>query len=374
MSRRRAEIVRIALISLLVGLVIGFALGLPFGGRSGTSASFDAPRSAPSGELTGGPGPADEDEETIIRAVGRVGPAVVKLSVTHRSFVDGLFGRVPIEEEGLGSGVIVDASGLILTNHHVVAGADRIEVSLPDGRIFEGEVVGAYPEADIAVVRIDGDDLPTAEIAEAEPRVGQLVIAIGNPFGLDYSVTTGIVSAVGRELVVGRGDVLTNLIQTDAAINPGNSGGPLVDRNGRVVGINTAVLRSVGGFEAQGLGFAIPIHEALAVAKEIVDSGGPARLGMLGGTLTPAVARAVERSTGLELGTDRGVFVREVEKGSPADRAGIRPADVIVALDGREVVDVNQLRRMVREAGKGATVRLDVLRMGRALQLTAVLD
>ncbi len=330
---------------------------------------------APDGRLVAdGSDPAVADESAIIRAVERVGPAVVKLSVTHRSFMDSLFGRVPIEEEGLGSGVIVDASGLIITNHHVVADSDQIEVSLPDGRIFQGEVIGAYPESDIAVVRIEGDNLPQAEIATDELQVGQLVIAIGNPFGLDYSVTTGIVSALRRELAVGGGDVLSNLIQTDAAINPGNSGGPLVDRNGRVVGINTAVLRSVGGFEAQGLGFAIPINEARAVAQDIVNSGRPARLGILGGTLTPSVARAVERSTGTPLGTDRGVFVREVDAGSPAARAGLMPTDVIVALNGEEVADVTQFRQMIREAGAGATVRLDIMRMGKAMRVTVVLD
>src|SRR5690606_21567171 len=233
--------------------------------------------------------------------------------------------------------VIIDASGLVLTNHHVVAGADEIRVALPDGRWFRGRLLGSHPERDLAVVKIDGEALPRAELARGEAlRVGQLVIAIGNPFGLDYSVTTGIISALGRELAVDpqNGITLTNLIQTDAAINPGNSGGPLVDREGRVIGINTAVLRGTGGLTAQGLGFAIPIDDALAAVEEIVRHGRPARLGILAGTLTPQIAKAVEEATGEPLGTERGVFVREVYAGSPAQAAGLVPADVIVAAGG----------------------------------------
>jgi len=364
---------RIALIVLLVGIVIGLALGLPLGGRLREGPSTARSIGVPSGVLAADG--IDPDEDAVIRAVERVGPAVVKLAVTHRGFLDGLFGRVPIEEQGVGSGVIVDSSGIILTNHHVVQGASSIEVALPDGRIFDGEVIGSYPLSDIAVVKIEGENLPQAEISGDEPRVGQLVIAIGNPFGFDFSVTTGIVSAVGRELAVGEeGEVLSNLIQTDAAINPGNSGGPLVDRNGRVVGINTAVLRSVAGFEAQGLGFAIPIQDAKAVAQDILEGASPARLGILAGTLTPPVARAIERSTGVPLGTDRGVFVREVHEGSPAARAGLMPADVIVAVDGEAVASAGELRQRIRRAGSGAGLLLDVRRRGEPIQVRVVIE
>lgn len=318
-------------------------------------------------------GSAGGEHEVIVDAVERIGSAIVKLSVRQVAFVDSLFGRTPTEEEGLGSGVIFDQNGLILTNHHVVRGADRIIVSLPDGRQFEGKVVGSFPESDLAVVRIPSDDnLPQAELGDSSTLLpGQQVIAIGNPFGFDYSVTTGIVSALGRELVTGGEDrvVLQNLVQTDAAINPGNSGGPLVDRNGRVVGINTAVVRSVQGFEAQGLGFAIPINDAVEVAKDIVRYGNPPRLGILGGTLTPSVARAIERSTGESLGATQGVFVREVFEGTPASKAGLEPTDIITHGDGRAITSVEELRAWVRNAGPEGTITLDVLRRGRSLKV-----
>jgi len=311
----------------------------------------------------------------VIRAVERVGPSIVKISVTQQGHLDGLFGRVPTTQQGLGSGVIVDARGFILTNHHVVEGADTILVALPDGRQFQGRLVGSYPDADLAVIHVEGDDLPQAELAQGkELKVGQLVIAIGNPFGLDYSVTTGVISALGRELMVDpqRGIALTNLIQTDAAINPGNSGGPLVDREGRVIGINTAVLRASHGLQAQGLGFAIPIDDALRVAGQIIRRGRPpARLGILAGTLTPPIARAVHEATGIPVGTQRGVFVREVYPGSPAEAAGLEPADVIVRAGGRRIESVEELLQRVWEVGPGASLALVVLRQGRRVTLTA---
>ena len=281
-------------LALLLGAALGVPLGIQLVGREGASG----------GPLEGRPVARTvtiDDEEAVVQAVDRVGASVVKISVTQLGYLDGLFGRVPSSQQGLGSGVIIDTSGLILTNHHVVEGADQIRVGLPDGRQFEGKLVGSFPESDLAVLRIPGDNLPHAEVARGESlRVGQLVIAIGNPFGLDYSVTTGIISALGRELAIDpqRGIALTNLIQTDAAINPGNSGGPLLDREGRVIGINTAVLRGAQGLQAQGLGFAIPIDDALAVAEEILRHGRPVRLGILAGTLTPRIARAIEERDG----------------------------------------------------------------------------
>lgn len=362
-------------VGVLIGLVIGVTLTAPrSGGESiGGGGVRIGSRSAPE---RGSPAvdsvPNENTDETVVRVVREVGNAVVKISVTQRQFIDGLFGRVPIDEQGLGSGVIVDPSGLVLTNHHVVAGANRITVSLPDGRGFEGRVVGSFPESDIAVVRIDGDDLPAAALGRStDLQVGQMVIAIGNPFGFEYSVTTGIVSALKRELVVGQEQevILTNLIQTDAAINPGNSGGPLVDREGRVVGINTAVLRSISGFEAQGLGFAIPIDDARSVAEEIVEDGRPTRLGILGGTLTPAIARSVEASTGVPLGAEQGVFVRAVRSQTPAERAGLMATDVIVAIDGRKIRSVEELAAAVREAGPNGRLRLTIRRRGEPIEL-----
>jgi Trypsin-like serine proteases, typically periplasmic, contain C-terminal PDZ domain len=363
-------------VALLLGLalVLGVALGLPMGaqiaGRSeGSEGTHGAGLNSQQRIL--------DDEEAVIRAVERVGASIVKISVTQQGHLDSLFGRVPTTQQGLGSGVIVDSRGYILTNHHVVEGADTIHVALPDGRQFRGRLVGSYPDADLAVIHIEGDDLPQAELAQGkELKVGQLVIAIGNPFGLDYSVTTGIISALGRELVVDpeRGVALTNLIQTDAAINPGNSGGPLVDREGRVIGINTAVLRASHGLQAQGLGFAIPIDDALSVAGQIIRRGRPpARLGILAGTLTPEIARAVYEATGIPIGAQRGVFVREVHPGSPAQAAGLEPADVIVRAGGRRIVSVEELLQRVWEVGPGASLSLVVLRKGRRMTLTAEL-
>lgn len=373
MQGERRSRVRFALSVAAVGTALVFGLALGFGlGRGADVArppggvAIDTPFGRASSE---GEAPLDQ----VVRAVREVGPAVVKISVTQQQFLDGLFGRVPVEEEGLGSGVIVDASGLILTNHHVVHRARRITVSLPDGRQFEGELVGSSPESDLAVVRVEpGGALPQARLgSSADLQVGQGVIAIGNPFGFDYSVTIGVVSALGRELVVGqeRPVVLTNLIQTDAAINPGNSGGPLVDFQGRVIGINTAVLRAVAGFEAQGLGFAIPIDDARRVAEEIIG-GGPVRLGILGGTLTPQIAAAIERATGEPLGTREGVFVREVYPGSPAERAGLKPTDVIVAADGAPVRSVEELLQRVRQAGRGGRLELTILRRSVSYRIT----
>ena len=367
-----AESKRTRFVLTLVGLALisGAALGVPLGAGLLGVGTADRGR-----ELsTGGHDP--DDEEAVVRAVQRVGPSVVKIAVTQGGYIDGLFGRVPVEQVGLGSGVIIDASGLVLTNHHVVEDAAEITVALPDGRVFEGTLVGSYPAADLAVVRIDGEDLPVAQLAPDEMlRVGQLVIAIGNPFGFDYSVTTGIISALGRELVVDAEQkiALTNLIQTDAAINPGNSGGPLLDREGRVIGINTAVLRASHGIQAQGLGFAIPIADALEVAGELVRYGRAVRLGILAGTLTPPIARAIEEATGVSLGTDRGVFVREVYAGSPADEAGLLPTDIIVEARGRPVHNVEELGRLVRALGPGGRLEVTVLRKGERLSLVAEL-
>lgn len=350
-----------------LGLLLGASIGFPFGQRLSGEIGRAFPKAPERGD----------EEEAVVRAVRQVGDAVVKLSVTQEGFVDSLFGRIPLEDEGIGSGVIVDSSGLILTNHHVVRGAKEIAVSLPGGRRYEGRVVGAYPAYDLAVVKSEGEGLPAAPLGRSsELAVGQLVIAIGNPLGLDYSVTTGIVSALGRELVIdpSSGRALTNLIQTDAAINPGNSGGPLLDREGRVIGINTAVLRSVEGFHVEGLGFAIPIDEALAVAREIVENGGPTRLGILAGTLTPDVAKAIEEATGEPLHVERGVFVRQVEPGSPAERAGLRPTDVIVAAGGDRIERVEALIQAVRQAGPGASLSLEVIRRGRRFTLAVRLE
>ncbi len=313
------------------------------------------------------------DDEPYVRAVERLGDAVVKIYTTQRQFIESLFGIVPREQQGIGSGVIIDAEGgYVLTNAHVIAGAQEIRVFLKDGRDFMAEVVGASPFHDLAVLRIPAENLQAAEMANVnELRVGQPVIAIGNPLGLDYTVTQGVISALNRTLHIDDGTPpLENLIQTDAAINPGNSGGPLIDMQGRVVGINTAVLRGSPELAVEGLGFAISVDTAQRVAQQIIEGKEPVRLGIVGGTLTPERARAIERNTLIPLPVERGVFITRVIAGTPADRAGLRPADIIAAVNGEAVESIEELARRVEAAGAGAELELLVARQNRMFAVT----
>lgn len=279
-------------------------------------------------------------EQAIIEAARLVGGSVVKVIVSETALFDSFFGQMASEEKGIGSGVIIDQYGHILTNYHVVEDAAVIDVFLADGRSFSAKVTGTDIWSDLAVLKVQGEDLPVAQLGDSNTlRVGQQVIAIGNPFGFDYSVTTGIISALGRELLTDPTGqrVLQNMIQTDAAINPGNSGGPLVDLQGRVVGINTAVVRQVQGFEAQGLGFAIPITSAQEIMREIITHGKPLRLGVSGGTLTPGIARAIRERTKMALPVDKGAFITRVLPDTPAQRAGLQPSDVIALINGKPI-------------------------------------
>lgn len=349
---------------LLAVVLLGFALLTGVGISANTLLTrILLPAPEPSTPLE------DTTEAITIRAVEAVGESVVKIYTTERVFVDALFGRMAVEQEGIGSGIIIHEDGYILTNHHVVAGAEKIRVFLPDGRDFAGAVVGSDPWQDIAVVKVNGEGLPVAPLGTSDDlRVGQSVIAIGNPFGLDYTVTRGVVSALNRTLQTEEGGVaLENLIQTDAAINPGNSGGPLVDSRGRVVGVNTAVIRG-DAVAAEGLGFAVAIDTARRIAQEIIEHGGPVRLGIIGGMLTPARARAVEEATGIDLPTEKGVFVVDVLPDSPAEEAKLRRADIIVEVDGRIVETPEALAELVRQKGRGATVRLTLVREGQLLE------
>ena len=313
------------------------------------------------------------DDEPYVRAVERLGDAVVKIYTTQRQFIESLFGIVPQEQQGIGSGVIIDAEGgYVLTNADVIAGAQEIRVFLKDGRDFMAEVVGASPFHDLAVLRIPAENLQAAEMANVNKlRVGQPVIAIGNPLGLDYTVTQGVISALNRTLHIDDGTPpLENLIQTDAAINPGNSGGPLIDMQGRVVGINTAVLRGSPELAVEGLGFAISVDTAQRVAQQIIEGKEPVRLGIVGGTLTPERAWAIERNTLIPLPVERGVFITRVIAGTPADRAGLRPADIIAAVNGEAVESIEELARRVEAAGAGAELELLVARQNRMFAVT----
>jgi Do/DeqQ family serine protease len=257
------------------------------------------------------------------------------------------------KRSGLGSGVIVDKNGYILTNNHVIRGADEIKVTLSDKREFKGKVIGTDQKTDLAVIKIESDQLPVLRLGDSDNlKIGETVLAIGNPFGLNQTVTTGIVSATGRANV-GIADY-EDFIQTDAAINPGNSGGALVNIRGELIGINTAIFSTSGGY--QGIGFAIPSNMAKDVMKSLIKNGKVVR-GWLGLSIQPLTNDLVKQ---FNLRDDNGALVGDVVEDSPAEKAGIQRGDVIIEFNGREVKDVTHLRNMVADSdpGKEVTVKL----------------
>lgn len=269
--------------------------------------------------------------------------------------------------QSLGSGVIVDAKkGLVLTNHHVVAQADEIEVTLHEGRSLRATLVGSDSETDVAVLRIPAEDLTQVPLADSERlRVGDFVVAIGNPFGLKQSVTSGIVSALGRSGLGIEG--YENFIQTDASINPGNSGGPLVNLRGELVGINTAILAPGGG--NIGIGFAIPVNMARAVMLQLLDHG-EIRRGLLGAA-TQDLDRELARAMGVK--QHEGAVIVEVQTGSAAARAGLRVGDVVVAVNGAAVRSASDLRNQVGLLRIGAPIEVEVIREGKRQRLSGTI-
>jgi serine protease Do len=269
--------------------------------------------------------------------------------------------RMP-RQEGLGSGVIITKDGYILTNNHVVDGAEEVKVALQDGREFTAKVIGRDPKSDVAVVKIDAKDLPTIAIADSDKvEVGDVVLAIGNPFGIGQTVTTGIVSATGRGGAVGLD--YEDFIQTDAAINPGNSGGALVDSEGRLIGINTAILSRSGG--NQGIGFAIPSNLARDVAQDLVREGHVTRgyLGVMIQDVNPALAKE------FKLKDNHGALIGEVTDNSPAQKAGLKEGDVILEYNGKKVSDSRHLKLEVARTHPGEAVPVKVLRDGSTKNL-----
>ena len=254
---------------------------------------------------------------------------------------------------GLGSGVIISSQGYILTNQHVVEAADEIEVALADGKKFVAKVVGSDPESDLAVLKVDARDLPAITLGQADNlRVGDVVLAIGNPLGVGQTVTMGIVSALHRTgLSI---NTFENFIQTDAAINQGNSGGALIDASGNLVGINTAILSQTGG--SIGIGFAIPVSTAKLVMEQLIATGAVTR-GWVGVELQEITA---DLADSLKLATAAGVLVAGVQRGSPADRAGIKPGDIIMLVDGKQAKDPDSMRNLIVALipGKQATLKL----------------
>ena len=276
-----------------------------------------------------------------------------------RHFFGDRFGELSQRRSGLGSGVVVSPEGYILTNFHVIDGADEIEVENDDGRKYKARVVGSDPESDLAVLRIPADHkLPVIAFGSSDTlRVGDVVLAIGNPFGVGQTVTSGIVSALGRShLGI---NTFENFIQTDAAINPGNSGGALVDSNGHLVGINTAIYSQSGG--SMGIGFAIPVSLAKNVMEQIVRTGGVTRgwVGIEVQEITPDLAES------FKLGGTQGALIAGVMRGSPADKAGIKPGDVLIQVADKRVKDTQVMLELIAALQPGKIARFDLKRDGR---------
>jgi serine protease Do len=274
--------------------------------------------------------------------------------------------RAPQRERSLGSGVIVSPDGIVLTNNHVIENAETIKVATKDGRELEAKLVGTDPQSDLAVLRVDHEQLPAIAIADSsKTRTGDLVLAIGNPFGIGQTVTMGIISAVGRANM-GITDY-EDFIQTDAAINPGNSGGALVDMDGKLVGINTAIASQTGGY--QGIGFAIPSNMAMQVESAILRDGKVTRgwLGVAAEDVTSDLARA------LDLPPRHGALVSDVSRGGPAAGAGIQRGDVITAIDGTAIHDAGQLRTVIALDGKDRRVAVQLERRGKPMTVQVTL-
>jgi serine protease Do len=326
------------------------------------------------------------DQASYADVVAKVAPSVVKITVETKArpvaggafpgFDDPMFrqffgGQMPQmqqpPQEGLGSGVIISPDGYIVTNNHVVDGADSVKVALSDGREFPAKVVGRDPLTDVAVVKIDAHGLPAITFADsAKIRVGDRVLAVGNPFGLDGTVTSGIISAKGRQVGILQ-DVkgFEDFLQTDAAINPGNSGGALVDIEGRLVGLNTAILSHSGGF--QGIGLAVPSAIVSQVAESLVRTGHVVRgyLGMMIQPITP------DLEASFNLKDTQGALVAGVEPGSPAAKSGIKEGDVITSIDGKPVTDATGLALSVSAVPPGTELHLDIVRNGEPVRIVA---
>jgi serine protease DegS len=283
-----------------------------------------------------------------------------------RRFFDDDYPLIPRErlETSLGSGVVVSDQGYILTNHHVIQGAEEIQVALKDGRNAPAMIIGTDPESDIAVLKVAIEDLPAITLGQSDSiQVGDVVLAIGNPFGVGQTVTMGIISATGRDRL--GLSTFENFIQTDAAINPGNSGGALVNAFGHIIGINTAIFTRSGG--SQGIGFAIPINYAKDVTEQIIKHGHVIRgwLGIEIQGITPALAES------FGLSDTKGVIVAGVLRDGPADKAGLKPGDIISKINNEAIRDGKQALNAIAKAKPGTNIELDILRQGKTLSMEA---
>ncbi len=319
----------------------------------------------------------NDNTNFITTAVEKVGPAVVKVDAAHpisqnplvKKFLGGLPSDEPLEK-GTGSGFIVSSDGKIVTNAHVVAGVDRVKVTLKNGRVLEGKIVGVDRETDVAVLQVNAQNLPTVTLGDSDKLVqGEWAIAIGNPLGLDNTVTVGIVSATGRtSSQVGIPEQRVSFIQTDAAINPGNSGGPLLNSRGEVIGINTAIRA-----HAQGLGFAIPIQTAKRITAQLFATG-KVRHPYLGVQMIPLTAElkagiAKEPSLRSKVTAEHGALVMEVMPSSPAESGGIKPGDVIIKVADRSIETPHDVQQQVEASQIGENLKLVVSREGQVRSL-----
>jgi len=318
----------------------------------------------------------------IAKAAQKVGPAVVRIDAARQvgdgendpfdqPFFRRFFGQdqpIPKEhrehlERGTGSGFILSADGRVLTNAHVIEGTTQVKVTLKDGKIYQGKVVGVDPMTDIAVIQLQANNLPTVTIGESNKlQPGEWAIAIGNPLGLDNTVTVGIISALGRSSVeVGVPDKRVKFIQTDAAINPGNSGGPLLNAQGEVIGVNTAIRA-----DAQGLGFAIPIQTAQRVADQLFSQGKMDHpyLGIQMVTLTPELKQELvsQKNLPFKITAEEGVLIVQIAKNSPASQAGLKPGDIILKVGGTKVATATDVQEQVELSRIGQTLQLEINR------------
>jgi len=359
------------LIVFLIGAILGGFIG-------GLSEHYLVSKKSTQSEIRNNILPAQEVyipsslgafEKDIVSVVNKSTPAVVNISTVTlvESFFFGVF-----PQSGVGSGFIFDPKGYILTNYHVVEKAKKIEVSLSEGKKYPGKVVGYDKRSDLAVIKIDAENLPYLPLGDSNKlQTGQFAIAIGNPYGLNRTVTLGIVSATDRTIVEPNGVRLENLIQTDAAINPGNSGGPLINIKGEVIGINTAIQS-----EAQGIGFAIPINTAKSIADKLIKEGKITYpwIGISGYAITPEMLEYIK------FGVDKGVVIAQVVPGSPADKAGLKGGnraiyldntqiviggDIITKIDGKIVETMEELRAEVQKHKVGDVVELTYIRNGK---------
>lgn len=386
---------------VLIAVIIGFVAGLivsvkmdlmPGSHAEGISVINEAVDETAKTAETKERASVCELEKAMIKVAEETGKAVVSVSTVRtekvgcpfeffgnedmfKRFFGDYFGEMPQKEfkqEGMGSGVIIDKEGYVLTNEHVVTAAEEITVKLPDGREFKAEVKGADPLNDVAILKISAENLPVAELGSSDNlKIGQIVLAIGNPFGVylqtsEPTITMGVISALHRHLPQTRNNqrFYGDLIQTDAAINPGNSGGPLVDLNGKVIGINAAIFSSTGGY--QGIGFAIPIDTAKSVMGKLSE-GKKILYGWLGVNIQDITDDLKEY---FKLADKNGVLIAKVLPDSPAEKSGLKEGDVIKTLDGKEIKDARELFMNVGNAEVGKEVKVDIIREGQPIIVT----